>query len=696
MEKRKLQIPKEYRLFLAALGGVILMAVLFRLFAVVRFETGDDFMIAGIPSGVNGPRDFHTIYVNDLLGRLFMGLSTLLPNVSWYGLFQYALIVASMTALSWLLLKQKNAFSLILLTALLAYFGYEYMVKVQYTKTGALAGIAGLFLLVDAIEKEKLSKKELVAGLLLFVIGSFYRFVMFLGALGVLAVFGVSRAVIAFRTNRPAFKRFLLIIPAVFGISFLLYGLHNLDYRSPEWKEYRTFLDDERELNDYGYPSYSKNRETYEAVDVNENALLVYGRLDISDPEKYTDSVVNTISYAKKPKKINLKRIGEFFTEVVFSWFKDYPYVYAALAAAVVLIILKRRPDIVLLLTLAVVLCFQFVLFIRGRFGFNRVDTGIFLALFMTAAYCAGSHPGQNETPAAGNAQEATGKLRRNLLISGGVSIGLILLCVFMYKNLTPYRNSIDIEPEMLAEKEQKLTLYENMEKDETTLYLCSNSAYDYIGLFTPTDPILPESVVNTVRMGSWLTYSPMEYSLWEQNGIENPYRSLADRDDVLLMTYDVYVQSMADYLNDYYNPDAGVHPYEAALVKDIAGKKFFRVLKDPAESPVDPADYMDQSDRLESVFGVSEENGVLHVSGSAFVEGENSFSGRYTLVLCNGAARKRYFCVQSENPYAGDIIHGKYSQFDGDVPLDDLTDGSRLYLVYENGSEILSEEIVF
>ncbi len=64
--------------------------------------------------------------------------------------------------------------------------------------------------------------------------------------------------------------------------------------------------------------------------------------------------------------------------------------------------------------------------------------------------------------------------------------------------------------------------------------------------------------------------------------------------------------------------------------------------------------------------------------------------------MLCNGAARKRYFCVQSENPYAGDIIHGRYSQFDGDVPLDDLTDGSRLYLVYENGSELLSEEILF
>jgi hypothetical protein len=676
-----------------ALGGVILMAVFFRLFAVVRFETGDDFMIAGIPAGVSGARDFHTIYVNDLLGRLFMGLNTILPNVSWYGLFQYALIIASMTALSWLLLKQKNAFSLILLTGLLAYFGYEYMVKVQYTKTGALAGIAGLFLLVDAIEKEKLSKKELVAGIILFTLGSFYRFVMFLGALGVLAVFGVSRAIIAFRSNRAAFKRYLLIIPAVFGISFLLYGLHNLNYRSPEWKEYRTFLDDERELNDYGYPSYQKNEKVYESVDVNENALLVYGRLDISDPEKYTDDVVNTISEAKKPKKITPKRIGEFFTEVVFSWFTNYPYVYAAFAAVVILLILKKRPDLILLLTLAVVFVFQFVLYIRGRVGFNRVDTGIFLALFMTAAYCAGLV--KAKPPAAGDIEtEKPSVTKKSLLLSCGVSAGMVVLCVLLYKNLTPYQNSIDIEPEMLAEKEQKLTLYEHMEQDETTLYLCSNSAYDYIGLFTPTDAILPESVVNTVRMGSWLTYSPMEYSLWERNGIENPYRTLADRDDVLLMTYDVYVQSMADYLNDYYNPDAASSPYEAALIKDIAGKKFFKIAKDLHEAPFDPAGYEDTANRLESVYNVTEENDRLHVSGSAFVEGESSFSGRYTLVLSNGKEMKRYFCVQSENPYAGDDLHGQYSQFDGDVPLEALKSGGHLYLVYENGDEILSEEI--
>ena len=76
-------------------------------FCDVKYEVSDDFVMSAILSGAyGGSLNPHLIFINVLWGYLLTPFYLILPDISWYLIFQLLLCFLSFTILSYMLLKK--------------------------------------------------------------------------------------------------------------------------------------------------------------------------------------------------------------------------------------------------------------------------------------------------------------------------------------------------------------------------------------------------------------------------------------------------------------------------------------------------------------------------------------------------------------------------------------------------------------
>ena len=136
MKKRiKKCIDKIWRsdiLLAVAINSIFLISIL--LFCDIKYEVSDDFVMSAIMSGAYGDKpNPHLIFINILWGYLLQPFYYILPQISWYLIFQLALCFFSLTMISYMMLqKLDRVMAIMVIVLLVTAFGSDAYILVQY------------------------------------------------------------------------------------------------------------------------------------------------------------------------------------------------------------------------------------------------------------------------------------------------------------------------------------------------------------------------------------------------------------------------------------------------------------------------------------------------------------------------------------------------------------------------------------
>ena len=268
MMKHKLSAAKQ-NLLLALVINAVLLGVLLCFFTPY-YETNDDILLSHFVDGSMAVKQSRMRFINIIIGTLFKGLYTLVPAAPWYALYQYAMIFAGFTAMTWILLQRWGRIPAIVLSvAAISFFGLDAYIRLQFTKTTAVAAVFGIMLMFYSLGKEKGTKSlrvPMVSGVILSLLGGMYRYVEMLAAGAVMCWIIIDSLVDAIKNSAGAkeklhcvfdtikpFILFLLLFIAIFAIDLSA-------YRDTEWAEYYKYNEAHSQVMDLGTPSYHEHK----------------------------------------------------------------------------------------------------------------------------------------------------------------------------------------------------------------------------------------------------------------------------------------------------------------------------------------------------------------------------------------------------------------------------------------------------
>lgn len=251
----------------------------------IRFEENDDIMMGLIASGqYSGVPDHHLVFSNVIYGYLLKSLYSVYSTLEWYTIIQVLINIISTSVLSLYLIRSelskflKGAFLFLLYSI---FIGIS--IKLQFTYTSGLIGIAGICLLY-----RNKSHSQLLLGCLMVLLAALIRDkVSFLILL-------ISCPVLLFYKNtlKEIFSSRELIYLGIFvvgilGSTFTNNKAHNLD---KDWAYYRAYNTIRGGIND------------------NPNARNIKGSL----PDNITEGDYNLLLTAfVDSKRMNLESIKE-------------------------------------------------------------------------------------------------------------------------------------------------------------------------------------------------------------------------------------------------------------------------------------------------------------------------------------------------------------------------------------------------
>ena len=299
--------------FLSNLAAMLLMVLIMR----PGFETNDDIVFAELGSGLRGVKDAHLVFQNYGLGLLYRLLYQITGRLPWYTIVQYAVLLFAFTAVTYVLLNRLEGYSGLYLSALLVLgFGYEGYIHLQFTKTGGIATAAGVFLLLYGLSREKICTGEVLAAVLLGIVGFMYRSDQFLASGGLMA--GAGLFYLLDLKNRFAgklWKRIGISATALAVLCGAVFAVNRWDwhmYQTTEWQEYQEFNQLRSQLLDYGFPDYDSNRDLYEELEISREALQLYQNWNFNDTEKFTTDVMRRLTEQKTSRPLTGKTVTGF------------------------------------------------------------------------------------------------------------------------------------------------------------------------------------------------------------------------------------------------------------------------------------------------------------------------------------------------------------------------------------------------
>ena len=178
-------IPAIKRIFALCLNIIVLAVSL--VVGNGKFSSLDDFFMTTVLTGAYGGKyDVHMFFVNVVYGYFLRPFYALLPNVSWYSVFQTFTVFASFTALCFVTIERFGkklgvAIAILLLTSV----SPDFYLHVAFTQCAGIAIAAGIFLFLIGCAEKKRSR--LVIGIVFLLVGFVFRKEMFLLGMPTLA-----------------------------------------------------------------------------------------------------------------------------------------------------------------------------------------------------------------------------------------------------------------------------------------------------------------------------------------------------------------------------------------------------------------------------------------------------------------------------------------------------------------------------
>lgn len=520
------------------------------------YDSNDDVAMCNMVDGSKGMYDYHLIFINCMIGTLLKWLYMTFSLVPWYSVLQYMVLYTSLSALTCVMWKRITApFCRCAFLVLLISVSYQGYIMLQFSRTASIATIAGIVLLLSNFFAKKFSVKTLVCGYVLALLGSMYRFEQFLVVTALLSGMGVFYLLHLVREKD--WKRKLIRCIGVFAVLFVLavgfYSLDRMQYRSQEWQEYLEFNTLRAQLWDYGFPSYEKYQEEYEALDLDASTDSMFRRWNSLDPDRITTDTFRKLLELREPKKLD----GEFWQRFICAYFFNVyqiPSFFLALFAIILWLHFNKRSKretVTVIYELVLIGAVYLYLFYQGRYFLDRVDMGLWLAVAIVVFWML-------------NKQNDSYTLR------AGMTSCLILLLAGLYvahphfriNSTVQYKEPVRVE-DILETKWEKQAVFEEMGEDSEHLYLISVGSLNVDSAYGPFDRLPKNVIANVCPLGGWTSRSVTDNAILQEYGVENPFRSMINSRTLYLV--DREIGATMNYIRKWYAPGA-----RAELVKTM------------------------------------------------------------------------------------------------------------------------------
>ena len=626
---------KRHRWATVSLLAALLVLVGFKVLGVLVYDTNDDTLMAALSYGYYGVPEGKLVYIHPLLGSLFAWLQTRVPSLPWYYLFELGLMTLTMAAYYYLVFDRQKDRGLPAAVMLTLLFAIALLTRVQYTKIAGAAAGAGVLLIFHCFREKRHWYVGLTGGLLAFC-GFLLRSDAFFMVL--IPLFGVG-VVLLWGLLRQKEKKRALGLCGTFLLLFALCGvglvMKDQAYSSEPWQHYMRYNDLRTELLDYGFPDYEENRALYESLDISQEDLALFQSWDFGDPEVFSVEAMETLCQAKAEKNAALGELNRWIRPALRGLL-SYDFTGVVLLSLLALFFSNASGRIQSLYALFAVLMVETVMLYLGRGLRERVD----MPLMLTAAavlLTVGIDPE---------------KLKEKQTRWGAAFLALALV--------------LSQVPEFIARKDDAMEryvgaahlhgAYQVLSQDKGRLYLTRTDEL-------PADRMPGKQggfgyLSNISTLGGWLTESPYVNARYESYGVANPFRDLVDRDDVRLMSEDV--EPVLGYIQRHYAPNA-----RAVAVRTVNGEyPLYRILTGEAEIPELP-----EGDPESITWTLEAKDGAL--SGTAWVEGENSFAADIYVTLTDKEGNETTLCTL-QSPQAGAAMdQGRYGAFETTEGID-------------------------
>lgn len=530
------------------------------------FETNDDMGIMTIVCGLKGVNDHHLVYMSSIIGRLLKILYMQMPGIPWYPVFQYVILFISFTTITYVILRWTDGAALWLIIPFLIVFSYQGYIRLQYTKTAGICSSAGMLLIFFALNEmagndtgaEKASDRNRpgekggtglitgpvmwIAGVILAAIGSMIRFDQFLCQLALFAGIGICYLL---KKKGSLKKRIIKCFGSAAVLLVLVAGLRIYDqssYSSPEWQAYMEFNEARTSVLDYGVPDYDTYEAEYKKLGLDRSIYKLMRAWTYADTEKVTADTFIELAGLRPKKVVDRQFFVDFAYRMSHGIIKVNAF-WVCLAAALFWLFagVKSARHIISILTeLAVAAALYLYLFYQGRFLYNRVDTCIWLGVFLTLA----------------------------VLIQRPVykTIGIIMCAAFIAAGFAASSWGDRLRFNMgksRAEMLQRQQFFEEMHDDDEHLYLVKPDEVSYSSAYGMLDRIPFGIGDNQFALGGWTAHTPVFMDVLKKYGVDNPFRDMIGNDKVYLV--DNHIELTMKYVRKWYDKNA-----EAVEVKEI------------------------------------------------------------------------------------------------------------------------------
>jgi len=514
----------------------LVFAAICLLFCHAHFENNDDFVMMGVVSGLFGSPDPHMVFINIFLGKFLAFLYSIDRSIPWYVIGQVLTIFLSCFLISYVILDNKPSDKrrYICLGLFYVFFAYECYVNIQFTKTGGIAAIAGLALIVRNVTKEKISYPQIVFGFVLSVIGSMIRFNSFMIALSAAGAFYL--VYLYFR--RPKLKRIVIIsvilaAAGAFSLGLRLYDTYVYEH-TDGWDTYREYNLERAKFLDRPMPAFSENRDLYDSLDISANDIFLFSHWTFDDPDFCTLELMEKVDSEKKSPSIS-SYPGILFKKILPGYLK-YSFMIGLILVSLFVFYQEKR-NLLLLIPASFAMLFYNIVFITiERYLVRRVDLVIAVSLFVM--FCLFLKDREEEE-----------KIKPSFFV--------ILVAASLALNIGTITTDVTgKDREMTEEKQEYRDLYDRMYEDKEHIYLTQTLSDKAYPIYQLTDSYPEGYYGNTYWLGEWLTRSPIYNDILDEYDISNPFKDAVDNELVYMVSNDFYMSRLLRYVREHYCPE--------------------------------------------------------------------------------------------------------------------------------------------
>lgn len=538
------------------------------------FEEIDDTQICMIAEGAFGSREWHLIYSNFILGKLYVVLYTFFSSIRWHIVLQYAFVYVGYVMSVYVLSKHKRGTALSLLFVLSTF--YEMYVSIQYTKTASFVCVVGFILIFEVVRNmtclknkndsmfmtsNKIYKVEntllIVFPIILIVYGSLLRKESFFIACVPTAAVGFLEL-----SRTKNIKKYLILLVPVFAVVVLLSYADSYVYSTDDsWSYFMKYNRSRMELNDYRYDilDFTRYREELNKLDVTENDALAILTYQYGDDNVFSYERFKEIRDAFPRKDLNYSVFANLFENLVNETKKSYVLMLGLIGVILALIgtivsdrsksspgfikdSIRKLVSMIFMGSLcgAAIVYFQY----SGRYS-HRLFAALVIPTMAVCIYMMDSMYIKDN-----DSKIIFGGNKNDITLPLSIVLSIIVICLngllYMSNNNDFLSNSAEAIP-MLREMDQ-------MSKDEESLYIADTFTFQNVHKYVLFDTFKEGELDNFITCGSWYLNSPITKADTKKFGYENPFDALRSSADNVYLLDNANVACKTLFLNEHYD----------------------------------------------------------------------------------------------------------------------------------------------